>query len=72
MNTNRGEPVAHLNDRDAAGLRRPGITVQTAPGALVTSPFDASVRFVGRLDGYGSVVRIPDIRFYGQKERSEE
>jgi len=45
-----------FGERDAAGLRRPGIAVSTPPGALVTSPFDASVRFVGHLDGYGSVV----------------
>ena len=60
----QGRLARGFNDRDAAGLSRPGISVATAPGALVTSPFDASVRFVGQLDGYGSVVILepaPDV-----------
>lgn len=39
-----------------AGIARPGIAVEAAAGALVTSPAAASVRFTGQLDGYGQVI----------------
>ena len=38
------------------GIVRPGMTLGALPGAMVISPADASVRFVGALDGYGPVI----------------
>lgn len=34
----------------------PGLTLATAPGAMVTAPGPASIRFAGQMDGYGRVV----------------
>jgi septal ring factor EnvC (AmiA/AmiB activator) len=41
---------------DAAGVVRPGLVLATAPGALVTAPAAATVRFQGDLLDYGQVV----------------
>ncbi len=45
-----------FGEPDPAGLERPGIAIATAAGALVTAPAESTVRFTGRLDGYGEVV----------------
>ncbi|WP_112320468.1 murein hydrolase activator EnvC family protein [Oceanibium sediminis] len=45
-----------FSETDPAGLSRPGVALSAAPGAIVTAPGEASVRFVGQLDGYGRVV----------------
>ncbi|MFQ5623425.1 MAG: murein hydrolase activator EnvC family protein [Paracoccaceae bacterium] len=41
---------------DAGGHRRPGIVLAAEPGASVTSPALATVRFAGAFSGYGQVV----------------
>ncbi|MCJ8138380.1 murein hydrolase activator EnvC family protein [Falsirhodobacter halotolerans] len=41
---------------DAAGVRRPGIILATAPGALVTAPMAATIRYRGPLTNYGNVM----------------
>lgn len=42
--------------QDANGIPRPGIALAGRPGSLVTAPAQASVRYTGRLDGYGPVI----------------
>ncbi len=54
-------PVAGLiktafNQPDASGLRRPGIVAEAAPMSLVTTPFDATIRFAGPFLDFGNVV----------------
>ena len=40
---------------------RPGLTVATEPAALVVTPFEATVRYAGRLKSYGNVIMLePD------------
>ncbi|MDJ1008210.1 MAG: peptidoglycan DD-metalloendopeptidase family protein [Paracoccaceae bacterium] len=41
---------------DAAGIRRPGWLLATAPRALVTAPRAATVRYAGPLLDYGNVI----------------
>lgn len=42
-------------EADASGVVRPGIVVETAPGALVVAPWDATLRYKGELLGFGLV-----------------
>ena len=44
-----GTLVRRANEADAAGARRPGILVSTRPGALVTAPAAATIRYCGPL-----------------------
>jgi septal ring factor EnvC (AmiA/AmiB activator) len=44
------------DEADAAGVRRPGLTLATRPGALVTSPWPATIRYLGPLLDYGNVI----------------
>jgi murein hydrolase activator len=49
---------------DAAGIARPGLVLATGPGALVTAPAAATIRFQGPLLDYGQVVILepaPDV-----------
>ena len=56
-----GEIVRGFEEPDAAGVRRPGITMRAAPLSLVTAPADAIVRYVGPFLDYGYVVVVePD------------
>ncbi|MFD0978756.1 murein hydrolase activator EnvC family protein [Tropicimonas aquimaris] len=41
---------------DAAGITRPGVVIATRPGALVTAPAEATIRYVGPLLDYGNVM----------------
>lgn len=41
---------------DAAGIVRPGMVLATGPGALVSAPWSATVRYAGPLRGYGNVI----------------
>ena len=41
---------------DAVGIRRPGWIVDTEPGALVTTPWPATIRYRGPLLDYGNVM----------------
>ncbi len=43
---------------DAAGVVRQGLVLATAPEALVTAPWSATVRYAGPLAGHGQVVII--------------
>lgn len=51
-----GAVLRSFDEADAAGVRRPGIVIATAPLALVTAPAGATVRFVGPLEDYGNVI----------------
>ena len=44
------------DEADAAGVRRPGVTLATRPHALVTAPWPATIRFRGPLLDYGNVM----------------
>ena len=52
----RGRILHRSGEPDAAGIRRPGIIVASAPRALVTSPVAATLRYVGPLLDFGEVV----------------
>ncbi len=52
----QGLLLAGFNEPDASGLSRPGVLVATAPRALVTSPWPATVRYAGPLLDYGNVI----------------
>lgn len=41
---------------DAAGVTRQGLVLATAPEALVTAPWSATVRYAGPLSGHGQVI----------------
>lgn len=43
------------DEADAGGLRRPGMALVTRPGALVTAPWPATIRYLGPLLDYGNV-----------------
>jgi len=51
-----GDVVSGFGAAGADGVTRPGISVQSEPFALVTAPFDATVRFAGPFLDYGNVV----------------
>lgn len=51
----RGLILRRAGEPDAAGIERPGILVATRPGALVTAPTAATLRYVGPLLDFGSV-----------------
>ena len=51
-----GRLLRKFNELDAAGIQRPGMVFVTEPGALVTSPAAATVRYQGPLLDYGQVV----------------
>ncbi|MFZ1469707.1 MAG: peptidoglycan DD-metalloendopeptidase family protein [Paracoccaceae bacterium] len=44
------------DEADAAGVRRPGMTLAVRPGALVTAPWPATLRYLGPLLDYGNVI----------------
>jgi septal ring factor EnvC (AmiA/AmiB activator) len=44
------------NETDARGVTRPGVTLATRPGALVVSPWAATIRYTGPLLDYGNVM----------------
>lgn len=45
-----------MNEADATGTRRPGLTLATRPHALVLSPWPATIRYRGPLLDYGNVM----------------
>lgn len=51
-----GDVVTGFNEADAKGVSRPGLVLQAAPLSLVTTPFDATVRFAGPFLDYENVV----------------
>ncbi|WP_241523930.1 murein hydrolase activator EnvC family protein [Oceaniglobus indicus] len=52
----RGTVVAGFKAADAAGVARPGLLLATAPGALVTTPWPATIRYRGPLADYENVM----------------
>lgn len=59
-----GEVVRFYNEADAAGVRRPGLLIATAPAALVTTPWPATIRYRGPLLDYGNVMIVEPARGY--------
>lgn len=51
-----GTLLRGFNQVDAAGIRRPGWVIATAPASLVSSPLEATVRYAGPLLDYGKVI----------------
>ena len=51
-----GTLLRRANEADAAGVRRPGVTLATRPRALVTTPWPATIRYLGPLLDYGNVI----------------
>jgi len=51
-----GSLLYGFNDADQAGVVRPGWVLATEPGALVTTPAAATVRYAGPLLDYGNVI----------------
>jgi septal ring factor EnvC (AmiA/AmiB activator) len=51
-----GTILRGFEEADAAGVVRPGLLVATRPGALVTAPVAATIRYVGPLLDYGNVM----------------
>lgn len=47
----RGVILRRAGEPDAAGITRPGILLATRPGTLVTSPTEATLRYVGPFAG---------------------
>jgi septal ring factor EnvC (AmiA/AmiB activator) len=60
----RGVVLRAANEPDAAGVRRPGILLATGPGALVTAPWSATVRYLGPLLDYGNVIILEPAEGY--------
>lgn len=50
-----GRVLRGYDDADAANVRRPGLVIATAPAALVTTPWPATIRYRGPLLDYGNV-----------------
>ena len=48
--------LRRAGEADAAGVKRPGLILATRPGALVTSPTAATIRYAGVLLDFGNVV----------------
>jgi septal ring factor EnvC (AmiA/AmiB activator) len=51
-----GTMLRRPGEADAAGVRRPGVTLATQRGALVTAPWPATIRYLGPLLDYGNVM----------------
>ncbi|MGH1370016.1 MAG: murein hydrolase activator EnvC family protein [Maritimibacter sp.] len=50
-----GRVIRRAGEADAAGVRRPGWIIATRPLTLVTTPWPATIRYVGPLLDYGQV-----------------
>ncbi|GAB4385554.1 murein hydrolase activator EnvC family protein [Albidovulum sp.] len=51
-----GRVRRRAGEADAAGIARPGLVIATEPGALVTAPWPATLRYLGPLLDYGNVI----------------
>ena len=60
----QGTVIRGFDEADAAGVRRPGIVISTAPASLVSLPWPATVRFRGPLLDYGNVMIVEPSRGY--------
>lgn len=52
----QGRLLRTFNERDAAGIQRPGLLIASRPLALVTAPAPATIRYLGPLLDYGNVI----------------
>ncbi|RDD72843.1 murein hydrolase activator EnvC family protein [Paracoccus versutus] len=59
-----GRVLRRYDEPDAAGVRRPGMVIATAPAALVTLPWPATIRYRGPLLDYGNVMIVEPARGY--------
>lgn len=59
-----GAILRHYRQPDASGVVRPGIVIGTAPAALVTTPWPATIRYRGPLLDYGNVMIVEPARGY--------
>ncbi|MFC3570905.1 peptidase M23 [Paracoccus sp. TOH] len=59
-----GKVLRRYNEPDAAGVERPGLVIATAPAALVTTPWPATIRYRGPLLDYGNVMIVEPARGY--------
>lgn len=51
-----GTLLRRPGEADPSGARRPGVTLATEAGALVTAPWPVTIRFIGPLLDYGNVM----------------
>jgi len=54
----RATVLRRAGEADAAGTIRPGLVLATEPGALVTAPWDGTLRYRGPLLDYGNVILL--------------
>jgi septal ring factor EnvC (AmiA/AmiB activator) len=54
----RGTLLRRAGELDLAGIARPGIVLATRPEALVTAPWDGTIRYRGPLLDYGNVMLL--------------
>lgn len=59
-----GTVLRAYNAPDAAGVARPGLVIATAPAAMVTTPWAATIRYRGPLLDYGNVMIVEPARGY--------
>ena len=59
-----GSVLRPYGEPDAAGVERPGWVIATAPAALVTTPWPATIRYRGPLLDYGNVMILEPARGY--------
>ncbi|WP_275392448.1 peptidase M23 [Aliiroseovarius sp. Z3] len=53
-----GQIIRRYDEVDAAGVRRPGYVIATRPMAIVTTPWPATIRYLGPLLDYGNVAIV--------------
>lgn len=51
-----GTVLHGFNEKDAAGLKRPGVVLSTRPLSLITAPWAVTVRYAGPFLDYGKVM----------------
>jgi len=59
-----GTVLRPYNEPDAAGVKRPGWVIATAPAALVQTPWPATIRYRGPFLDYGNVMIVEPARGY--------
>lgn len=59
-----GTILRPYDEPDAAGVRRPGWVIATAPAALVQTPWPATIRYRGPFLDYGNVMIVEPSRGY--------
>nr|WP_143598894.1 peptidoglycan DD-metalloendopeptidase family protein [Pseudothioclava arenosa] len=59
-----GAVLRRAGEADAAGIRRPGLVIATAPAALVRTPWPATIRYRGPLLDYANVMILEPAEGY--------